>query len=435
MTTTSDIDTGTGYGRSEGTHNARLTEVGPGTPMGEALRRYWHPIASSDTLVAGALPEKTRVLGEDLVVFRDGQGNPGVVVERCAHRGASLYFGRVEEDGIRCCYHGWKFDVKGNCVEQACEPGLGLKRDAVRQAWYPVEERYGLVFAYMGPPEHKPALPRYDALEDLEEGEQYYASWPVPFVAAITGMPSDYNWLQNYENAADPTHVTWLHSAHSGFQMLGTGTFGYPEQFFDSTTIADRINYIRTDRGVKYIHRFEHANEGGELAEMGFMVECLVPNVFGLPDYTIVNPDQRHDHMMWVVPTDDTAHRIFFSIRTSDPERVKRFAFGIMQEGKQNFELSDDERHRTPGDAEAQGSQGPITLHSTETLATADRGVVMLRRMLLVMVDDVEAGRDPINVSHEETVTHVDSGVVTMVTVPGEKLSVPASTVATTAGA
>ncbi|ALU73462.1 phenoxybenzoate dioxygenase (plasmid) [Rhodococcus erythropolis R138] len=411
--TTSTLDTGTGYGRPTPAHNARLTEVGPGTPMGEALRRYWHPIASSDTLVSGALPERTQVLGENLVVFRDGQGRAGVVFERCSHRGASLYYGRVEDDGIRCCYHGWKFDVEGRVVEQACEPGGGLKRDKARQPWYPVEERYGLVFVYMGPPEHKPALPRYDALEDLEEGEQLYATWPVPH-AAITGMPSDFNWLQNYENGADPTHVTWLHSTHSGFQMMGTGTFGYPKQFFDPTTISDRITYERTEYGVKYIHRFDPPSESGDATELGFMVELQLPNVFGLPDFTTVVPDARHDQMMWVVPSDDTSHRIFFSIRTRDPERVNRFAFGIAQDGKQNFEMSEDEKHRTPGDAEAQSSQGPITLHSEETLVSADRGVVMLRRMLLAMVDDVEAGREPINISRDENlVRRSDSGVIT----------------------
>jgi hypothetical protein len=118
---------------------------------------------------------------------------------------------------------------------------------------------------------------------------------------------------------------------------------------------------------------------------------------------------------MWVVPSDDTNHRIFFSIRSRDPERMSRFAFGISQDGRQNYELSEHEKHLIPGDTEAQSSQGPITLHSEETLVTADRGVVMLRRMLLAMVDDVEAGREPVNVSHDENlIRHVDSGVFTI---------------------
>ena len=110
------------------------------------------------------------MLGEDLILFRDGQGRPGWST-RCCHRGTTLYYGQVEERGIRCCYHGWLFDVEGRCLEQPCEPEGGLKRDRVRQPWYPVEERYGLIFAYMGPPEKKPVLPRYECLEELEPGE------------------------------------------------------------------------------------------------------------------------------------------------------------------------------------------------------------------------------------------------------------------------
>jgi phenylpropionate dioxygenase-like ring-hydroxylating dioxygenase large terminal subunit len=345
------------------------------------------------------------VLGEDLVVFRDGQGKPGVVIERCTHRGASLYYGRVEDDGIRCCYHGWKFDTQGHCIEQACEPGLGLKRDVVRQPWYPAAERYGLVFVYLGPPELKPELPRYDALENPADGEKYFASWPVPH-AAITGMPSDFSWLNLYENSADPTHVTWLHSGHSGYQIMGTGTFGYPENFYDSATIAKRLTYERTTHGVKYTQRFELKGEDGEITECGFAVEQHLPNVFSLPDYVKITPDERPDQLLWVVPSDDTSHRLFFSIRTNDPERMVRFVIGITQNGKQNYELTDQERHQFPGDVEAQSSQGAITLDSEETLATGDRGVVMLRRMLLAMADDVEAGREPINIIRDAAEVH-----------------------------
>src|SRR4051812_24291946 len=208
MTANGTVDSGTGYGRPPSTHDARLTEVRPGTPMGEAMRRYWQPIAISSALTSD-VPHHTRILGEDLVVFRDGQGRAGVVFERCTHRGSSLYFGRIEEDGIRCCYHGWKFDVQGRCLEQACEPGGGRRRDLARQPWYPVEERYGLVFVYMGPPDRKPALPRFDVLEPLEEGDQYYAGWPNP-EAAVTGQKQDFNWLQFWENGIDNVHVAWL---------------------------------------------------------------------------------------------------------------------------------------------------------------------------------------------------------------------------------
>ena len=105
------------------------------------------------------------------MLFRDRVGRAGLVYARCAHRGTTLYYGKVDERGIRCCYHGWLFDVEGRCLEQPCEPDGGRQRERMRQPWYAVQERYGLIFAYMGPPDRKPVLPRYDALETVDAGE------------------------------------------------------------------------------------------------------------------------------------------------------------------------------------------------------------------------------------------------------------------------
>ena len=120
-------DTGTAYGRPQAVHRQELAEVGPGTPMGELMRRYWHPVGL--TADASDTPRKVRVLGENLILFRDKTGQPGLVHPNCAHRGASLYYGKVEERGIRCCYHGWLFDVQGHCLEPPCEPERGRARD------------------------------------------------------------------------------------------------------------------------------------------------------------------------------------------------------------------------------------------------------------------------------------------------------------------
>jgi nitrite reductase/ring-hydroxylating ferredoxin subunit len=400
VTSSSGLDTGTGYGRPPSSHNARLTEVGPGTPMGEALRRYWHPIASSSALTSG-VPHRTKVLGEDLIVFRDGSGRPGVVFERCAHRGSSLYYGRVEEDGIRCCYHGWKFDVQGHCLAQACEPDRGLRRDVARQSWYPAEERYGMVFVYMGPPELGPPLPRYEFFEDLEEGESFFTEVPVPG-QNVTGLVQDFNWLQAFENAVDPVHATWLHYSHSGPQFEGTGTpDGAPHSFFDPYTIARRVRYETTDHGVMYHQQFEREQPDGTIVEFEFAVEVQLPNIIALPDFKVV-PDGRHDCLIWSVPSDDTTYRAFFAFRSTSIERLLRIITGIKQNGKLPFELTEEEKQRYPGDYEAQSSQGPITQHSEETLATSDKGIVLLRRQLRQMVDDVEAGRDPQNVERGE---------------------------------
>ena len=140
------FDTGTAYGLKPRRHDPVLTEVGAGTPMGELLRRYWHPVGL--TVDASDTPRQVRVLGEDLILFRDGKGRAGLLYPRCAHRGTTLYYGKVDEKGVRCCYHGWQFDVEGRCIDQPCEPENGARsRDRVRQPWYPVQELYGLVFA------------------------------------------------------------------------------------------------------------------------------------------------------------------------------------------------------------------------------------------------------------------------------------------------
>ncbi|MFD5541750.1 Rieske 2Fe-2S domain-containing protein [Streptomyces sp. NPDC127079] len=393
--TSSDLDTGTGYGRPAPQHDARLTEVGPGTPMGEAMRRYWHPVATSSGLTSD-LPHRTRILGEDLIVFRTRGGRPGVVFERCAHRGSSLFYGRVEEDGIRCCYHGWKFDVEGNCLEQACEPDRGRRRDVARQPWYPVEERYGLVFVYMGPPEHKPPLPRYEFFEDLEEGESFFTELPVPGEQKVTGLLQEFNWLQGFENTMDPVHVTWLHYAHSGAQFEGVGTTGMPEEFYNPYTVSGKIDYAETEYGMSVSHRAELDKPYGSI------FESHLPNLFLLPNQVTADASQRHDCLIWAVPSDDTSHRSFIAIRAKSFDRMLQMLGSVKQNGKMNWELTEEEKQRFPGDFESQNSQGAITLHSEETLATSDKGVVMLRRMLRRMVDDVEAGRDPQNVERGE---------------------------------
>ena len=430
MTDTTVPDTGTGYGRKPSSHDARLTEVGPGTPMGEALRRHWQPIASSTALTSD-VPHRVRMLGENLIVFRDGQGRAGVVFERCAHRGSSLFYGRIEEDGIRCCYHGWKFDVQGHCLEQACELDGGRRRDLARQPWYPVEEAYGLVFVYMGPPELKPPLPRYDSLEPLGEGESYHTSWAVPG-AEVIGLEQDYNWLQLFENAVDPVHAAWLHSNHSGFQFQGTGTTGFPEHYYDPSTAPERTTYHRTGNGVKYIWRYQDdLGADGASVDLEWSVECMLPNIIALPDFIRSTPDVRCDMLIWVVPADDTHHRLVFSVRSADPERATSFMFGIKQNGKDGWLLSEEEKQRFPGDYEAQWSQGPITQHSEETLAPSDKGVVMLRRLLRTMIDDVEAGRTPLGVATPgEPVRHVEAGLVTRPQAPAETDRVAAPTAA-----
>src|SRR6266508_3139838 len=181
--------------------NDFLTRVSPGTPAGQLLRRYWHVVGAAAELSTDKPKKRVRVLGEDLLLYRDKSSAYGLVRERCSHRGASLYYGFVEEDGIRCPYHGWKYDVCGNCIEQPLEnPQAGFK-DKIQHPAYRVVKLSGLLFAYMGPPEKKPLLPKWDVLVRQDGVKKV----DICEVLAC-------NWLQAMENSVDPTHTYYLHS-------------------------------------------------------------------------------------------------------------------------------------------------------------------------------------------------------------------------------
>jgi phenylpropionate dioxygenase-like ring-hydroxylating dioxygenase large terminal subunit len=199
-------------------YDAGLTRVERATPMGELLRRYWHPVGLASD--ATGRPKPVRVLGEDLILFRDGDGRAGLLYPRCCHRGTTLYYGKVEQRGIHCCYHGWLFDAEGHCLDMPVEPGNGASfKHKVRQPWYPVEERYGLIFAYLGPPEHKPLLPRFQVLEELADGE--FVEADDQGIGTGGGSVAPCNWLQHFENVMDPLHVPILHDGFSGAQFVG----------------------------------------------------------------------------------------------------------------------------------------------------------------------------------------------------------------------
>ena len=177
--------------------NERLTRVGPGTPMGTLLRRYWHPVAAAEEF-ANAWTKRVRLLGEDLVLFRDRSGHFGLIAEQCPHRRASFAYGIPQADGIRCPYHGWKFDTTGQCREQPNEPAGSTFAEKTQTPAYPVEELGGMLFAYLGP-KPAPQVPRLDG-------------FVVPGTVRMVGrslVPC--NWLQIMENSLDPVHTEWLH--------------------------------------------------------------------------------------------------------------------------------------------------------------------------------------------------------------------------------
>ncbi len=371
-------DTGTAYEMKPSSYRADLTEVGRGKPMGELLRRYWHPVGLSKDV--GDVPIAVQALGEDLVLFRDRSGRPGLLHARCCHRGTTLYYGKVEDRGIRCCYHGWLFDPEGHCLEQPCEPDGGQFRDKARQPWYPVEERYGLVFAYMGPPDKKPVLPRYDCLETMDEGEFVEADDTSLGGGGPPIIPC--NWLQHFENVVDPFHVPVLHGSFSG------------PQFTTMMASMPEVRFEMGERGVtvRSVRRQDDGKEFYRVTEAVFPTLRVVPN-------PRVAQFARVESIGWVLPLHDTAFRIFVAGRVRQSGDIGRMRSKF--DGKFWWEMSEREHQAFPGDYEAQVGQGPITLHSEEHFGQSDRGIVMVRRMIRDQLDAVAAGRDPIGVSFD----------------------------------
>ena len=381
---------GVAYGRPRAESNHLLTQVGPGTPCGEYMRRFWQPVLASDNVTTR--PREIRLLGEDLLVFRDGSGRPGLLHPRCMHRGTTLLYGHVEPDGIRCCYHGWKFAVDGTCIDQPCEPDGGANKAAARQPWYPVQERYGLVWAYMGPADRRPVLPRWDVLENLGPDEYYQVadnSWGAhrdpdgPEVAP-------YSWLHMNDNIMDPFHVQVLHSTFSVTQFV---------REFEVMPTCD-FEYI--DGGVIY-KAYRDLEDGREVDRIS---TWMAPNIMSVPSTQLAAGPSTG--MGFVVPVDDTHCRIVGVARF--PKGQSRQPYRV--NGKTWSQMSLEERQDVPNDYEAQAGQGPISLHSEEHLATSDRGIAMQRRALEREIRKVMEGGDPEGVILDpaKELVHVPSG-------------------------
>ena len=372
------VDTGTAYGRAPPTSRLELAQIGAGTPMGELLRRYWHPIG----LLADAndTPRKVRVLGEDLILFRDKTGRPGLVYPHCAHRGSSLFYGKVEERGIRCCYHGWLYDVQGHCLEQPCEVDGGRARDKVRQPWYPVQELYGLVWAYLGPPAKKPVLPRYECLEVLEDGEFLEANDDSIGGGGPQVIPC--NWLQHYDNLVDPFHVVILHATFSG------------TQFVEQMAVMPQVTWDTQEHSVRTIsiRTLPDGNTLRRISEAGLPTLRVIPSP-RIGRYGMV------ESLGWILPMDDHSFRIYVVGRVREHGELVKMRSRL--NGKLWENLTEEEHRLFPGDYEAQVSQGPIAHHSEEFLAGSDLGIVQLRRLLQKQLKAVADGNDPAGVSFD----------------------------------
>ena len=379
---TGNVPFGGYYQQQPPEDDPELTRTGPGTSCGEYFRKFWHPICLSEELTD--LPLVVRILGEDLVVFRDKSGRIGVLHRHCSHRGTSLEYGIVSEHGIRCCYHGWLFDVEGTILETPGEPPDSRLRESIRHGAYPAKERYGLVFAYLGQPECVPDFPLFDV--DEVAGDRV-----KPF---STFVPC--NWLQQHENNVDPWHVVFLHSVlqaelgasaqmteeHGAFPVMNwRETHGNNGMLWSAARRVDDFIWVR-------------------------IFQTLLPNHGWTPSIWIEGDESVYFHRVsmdrWSVPHDDTSHTVFGLRHFNDlvdPEArgdwdaigKEQVDFLDGQTGNRTYE----EQQRDPGDWEVWVSQRTISARNLEHLGSTDLGVAMMRRTLRQAVRN-EAGPSPL---------------------------------------
>jgi nitrite reductase/ring-hydroxylating ferredoxin subunit len=357
-----------------GASDELLVRTGRGTACGEYLRRYWQPVALAAEIED--VPRLIRVLGEELVIFRDRSGRYGLVHRHCPHRRASLEFATCESNGIRCCYHGWLFDVDGRILEIPGQPdGIAeLIKNKTSLGAYPVKEFKGLLFAYLGPIDDIPEFPVYDTLEIPDHTY-------VPYRA-------DYrcNWIQVLDAILDPIHTSFLHSRMSrqqfseGMGELGELTF-YRRQmgFLGSNTrrVGDNI-WVRTNELV--LPNYTQAGAA-------FSADGTRSLYYG-----------RTAFARWVVPVDDENTTAFawaiFGDR-ADPEEYNTPEGPELIEQGEVMDRSYDQRQRFPGDAEAVEGMGRIADQKREHLVPSDKGIIMYRKKLRQNCRNLEKGIKP----------------------------------------
>ena len=352
--------------------NEKLTHVLPKTPGGEFMRRFWQPVATSESL--GELPKAIKILGEELVLFREIGGRPGLLQKHCPHRGASFEYGICEKTGIRCCYHGWLFDVDGTILETPAEPDNSPIKSRFRAGAYPLIEHKGLIFAYFGPPAEKPPFPYYDTFD-------------IPGVESVAySLPYPCNWLQIVENAMDPFHGVFLHARVSG------------THFFDSWAKFGIVDFHERDIGFYYTN----ARRIGDNIWLRIH-DILLPNftqagaVFAT-DGSQIRHFGRCSFTRWVVPVDNENSTILslahFGERCESPDMNTQAGLECIEQGQPRGRSYED-CQRVPCDYEAFIGQGAIASHADEHLGTTDRGVAMLRRKLSDAIDALQEGKCP----------------------------------------
>jgi len=388
--------------------NNLLTQVGPNAPMGKLMRSYWIPaLLACEIPEPDGAPVRVRLLGEDLVAFRDTNGQVGLLGEHCSHRGTSLFFGRNEECGLRCIYHGWKMDVRGNVLDTPAEPAGSTLKDKVKHTAYPCKEAAGIIWAYMGPRDKEPLLPNYEWLN--LPAEKLYVSKSI----------QDCNWLQGLEGECDSSHLSFLHRSFTGERPRGGG-----DGVLYAADTAPSLEGIEMDYGVRMISCRKVAADKTYLRVSNIVMPChgFIPTggIKGNPEgYTI------HSH----VPLDDT-HSMRYNIhfrrnRPIDPEeRQHEDEIGadfIKIRNKANDYLIDRQKQNRENftgmgsifmvhDACATESMGPIYDRSQEHLGVSDMTVIAVRKFMLNAVRATIAGKEPPHVirsAEQNDVRHV----------------------------
>ncbi len=379
---------------------ADLARVGPGTAAGEWFRRYWLAVASTADLKD--IPLALKILGEELVLFRDGRGEVGLIGLHCPHRGTSLEYGDIEPGGIRCPYHGWLFDVSGQCLEQPAEPDDRFAGKVKHRA-YPVREQGELFFAYLGPDGgDSPPLPKYFALVDdagqrsLEATRHY-----------------DYNWFNFIENGADPVHFSILHRSDPS-----DGT--WRSWFFDFKNIP-YFDAVETSYGMKVVSR-----KPGPTPDTEYVDEksFALPSILQIGDTEFTHFKQPREalrqgshnrHFMFLTPNDDEHFTLFTVNYYTGPDRefFKKLAPSRELTAREERKPYDGRRFAPfrgsvrREDIACQGTQ-PLVGARKEQLATSDKGVILLRKLILEDVRAVAEGRAPKGVAGGDVV-QIDS--------------------------
>ncbi|MDX3894672.1 aromatic ring-hydroxylating dioxygenase subunit alpha [Pusillimonas sp.] len=355
--------------------NAKLTQVSRGTPMGELLRRYWQPIAAAVELEK-AWTKRVRLLGEDLVLFRDRQGKLGLIAEQCPHRRASFAHGIPTRDGIRCPYHGWEFNSAGQCLNQPYEPDNQAFRDSVATKAYPVQELGGLLFAYLGP-QPAPLLPRFDG---------FVAEGTIRMMGR-TLLPV--NWLQVMENSLDPIHTEWLHGHHYEFQK---------EQEGIKVAISARhqkIDFKEFEFGITKHRLLEGHSEESDDWRVGHPI--VFPNMLAVGNGGDHN---RYYSFQIRVPVDDehTMHLWYNAYQPPADARVPERLLNTVHVYDVPYKDENGEfivDNVDGQDMMAWVTQGAVADRTQEHLGSSDVGIALYRHVLRRELKKLEEGNDP----------------------------------------